>query len=121
MTLKIISMDKFKADAADRKLQEMFAVAPLPDNGFSEKIERRVRRDARRRLFVLSIAMVAGLLFAAGPLLQLLQQLGLFAVTVTHSAATVSAPLAVTPIGVAISWVAALLMAAGAAVRLLED
>lgn len=119
--MKIISMDKFKADDTDRKLRAMFSDAPLADDGFSEKIMQRLRRDERRRQLLVTTAVVVGGLFATGPLLQLFQNLGPFIVRMDSSLTDAAAPLAAVQTGIALPLIGALLLGVLAAVRLLEE
>lgn len=114
-------MDEFKADAADRKLQEMFASAPLPDIGFSDRVVRRLKRDARRRKLLVSMAVVMGAIFAAGPLLQLLRSFSLLIAKLDSGIAVATAPLATLQTGLAMPLIAVLSFAALAAVKLLEE
>ncbi len=49
--------------------------APIPDEGFSAAVERRVRRWIWSRRVVVGLAILGGMLLASGPLSQLLQAL----------------------------------------------
>jgi hypothetical protein len=62
----------------DARLSILFrpAAAPVPDDGFSEAVMRRVERRAWRRRTLLVAATVTGLVVAAGPAWQLLGALG---------------------------------------------
>ena len=55
-------------DEQDRLLESMFESAPIPDNGFSDQIVRRVRRKLWVRRLTLPLAAALGLLFAFKPM-----------------------------------------------------
>lgn len=66
-------MADWKKDAEDRLLETMFAVEPIDDDGFSERIVRRIRRGIWVRRLALPIAMLAGVAVAARPAMQLVE------------------------------------------------
>lgn len=69
-------------DHEDRILRDMFAHAPLADDGFSKRVMQRLRRRALLRRSLLPAALLGGLLVAAQPATALLSSLAsLFSVT----------------------------------------
>jgi len=66
--------DRLK-DAEDRRLESLFASDPIPDAGFSIRIEKRIRRQQWIRRLALPIAVLVGGLIAAKPLIELLTAL----------------------------------------------
>lgn len=58
-------------DDADRKLEELFGSGDVSDDGFSQKIIARVRRQTWVRRMSMPIAIVLGGLIAAKPIMQL--------------------------------------------------
>ncbi|MDX1498657.1 MAG: hypothetical protein R3176_02090 [Woeseiaceae bacterium] len=60
-------------DAGDRLLESMLAAAPIPDDGFSERVLKRIRRRAWIRRLTLPIALVLGVAVAAEPAVELLK------------------------------------------------
>ena len=56
MTSKIINMAEHIKDDADRMLESMFASDPVPDDGFSVRVVRKVRRRIWVRRLTLPIA-----------------------------------------------------------------
>ena len=71
MTLKIISMVDRLKDSEDLKLEAMFRSEPVADNGFSERIVKRVRRRMWVQRLALPIAIGTGVIIAAKPVVQL--------------------------------------------------
>ena len=71
MTLKIISMVDRLKDSEDLKLEAMFRSGPVADNGFSERIVKRVRRRMWVQRLALPIAIGTGVIIAAKPVVQL--------------------------------------------------
>ena len=72
MTSKIINMAEKMQDAEDRLLSAMFQAEPIADDGFSEQVVRKVRRQMWIRRLALPIAMLVGASIAVKPALQLL-------------------------------------------------
>lgn len=70
-------------DNEDRVLREMFAHAPLADDGFSKRVMKRIRRRALLRRSLLPASMIIGVLIAAKPAVDLLS--GLFSVAAATS------------------------------------
>ena len=66
--------DRMK-DAEDRKLESLFASAPVADDGFSKRIERRIRRQLWLRRLALPVALLIGGAIAVKPLSNLLTAL----------------------------------------------
>ena len=66
--------DKMK-DAEDLKLESLFASETVPDNGFSERVEKRIRRRLWVQRLSLPIAIVIGGAIAVKPLAGLLTAL----------------------------------------------
>lgn len=62
-------------DDEDLRLQDMFRSDPIPDNGFSDRVVRRVRRRLWVRRLLVPAATAAGGLVAVGPASQLLSSL----------------------------------------------
>jgi hypothetical protein len=81
LTSKIINMAERMKDEQDRLLESMFESAPLADNGFSNKILRRIRRKLWIRRFALPAAVFLGGLIAYQPLAALLK--GIYALLQT--------------------------------------
>ena len=76
--------DKIK-DAQDRMLDSMFASDPIADNGFSNRVVRRIQRRLWLRRLSMPIAIVLGLALAFQPAMDLLQALaGLLDTIPTH-------------------------------------
>jgi hypothetical protein len=68
---KIINMAEHLKDADDRLLESLFASEPLADDGFSERIVRRIRRRLWVRRFALAAALSFGGVIALKPTLAL--------------------------------------------------
>ena len=67
MKSKIINMaDKIK-DADDLMLESMFRSEPIADNGFSDRVVRRIRRKVWIRRVTLPVAAAIGVSIAAKP------------------------------------------------------
>lgn len=66
-------------DAEDRMLESLFASDPIADNGFSDKIVRRINRQLWIRRLTLPLAALIGGLIAYQPFMGLLGMLGSFA------------------------------------------
>lgn len=75
MESKIINMVERIRDSEDRKLQALFASAPIEDDGFSRRVMARVRRQILVQRFALPVAFVVGAAIAAKPVSQLIQAL----------------------------------------------
>jgi hypothetical protein len=72
LTSKIIIMAERIKDAEDRILESLFESAPIADDGFSQQIVRRVKRQLWVRRLTLPVAVVIGGLIAFKPLAALL-------------------------------------------------
>ncbi|MDX1515428.1 MAG: hypothetical protein R3288_01240 [Woeseiaceae bacterium] len=59
-------------DAEDRRLEALLRSEPLPDDGFSDRIVRRIRRRVWIRRLALPVAAAVGGAFAMKPLAALL-------------------------------------------------
>lgn len=70
--------DRMK-DATDRKLELMFASESVMDDGFSARIEKRIRRNLWVSRLALPIAVLAGGAIALKPMLATLTLLTRFA------------------------------------------
>ena len=64
----IINMVERMKDAEDLKLESLFASDAMPDDGFSARIEKRIRRRLWVRRLALPVAVVIGGVIAAKPL-----------------------------------------------------
>jgi len=71
----------------ERLLEREFARAfdPVADDGFSERVLRRVRRRGRARVLALTLAGAAGLAVAFVPLVQIAGALSEFSPILTES------------------------------------
>jgi hypothetical protein len=58
-------------DREDRKLEALFKSSPIADDGFSDRVMARVRRQIWVQRLALPVAFVIGAAFAARPLIQL--------------------------------------------------
>ncbi|MBT8078472.1 MAG: hypothetical protein KJO31_07825 [Gammaproteobacteria bacterium] len=83
--------DKMKDDE-DLKLESLFASRPIADNGFSDRVLKRVRRRIWIRRLSLPVAFAVGGSIAVKPLTELLTALFSFA-TSLPSAVGLSADL----------------------------
>ena len=68
MTSKIINMAERMKDAQDRFLESMFDSAPIADNGFSDRVVRRIRHKLWVRRITLPVAVLIGLAVAFRPM-----------------------------------------------------
>lgn len=59
-------------DGEDEKLEALFRAEPIADDGFSERVMSRIRRDLFIRRWTLPAAMLIGGLIAAKPAGQML-------------------------------------------------
>ena len=57
-------------DDEDRMLESILAFEPIADDGFSQQIVRRVRRQLWIRRLALPVAMVVGMAIAIRPMLE---------------------------------------------------
>jgi hypothetical protein len=62
--------DRLK-DSEDLKLEALFRSTPVEDDGFSDAVVSRVRRQMLIRRFTLPTAFVIGVIIAAKPFMQL--------------------------------------------------
>lgn len=60
-------------DREDLKLDAMFQSAPIADDGFSDRVISRIRRQIWVQRLSLPVAFVIGAAFAARPLMQLVE------------------------------------------------
>lgn len=60
-------------DAEDRALESLFRSEALADDGFSDRIVKRIRRQIWLRRLTLPVALMIGVTVSIGPLLELLQ------------------------------------------------
>ena len=75
MISNIIKLAERMKDQQDRKLEAMFRPVAIPDDGFSERVVRRVRRRVWIRRWTLPIAAMIGGLIAVRPAMDLLSLL----------------------------------------------
>ncbi len=73
MTSKIINMADRIKDAEDRLLESMFSLEPIADEGFSERIVRRIRRRLWLRRLAVPVAVLLGAAIAVEPVVSLFQ------------------------------------------------
>lgn len=78
MTSKIVNMAEKIKDAEDRVLESLFAAEPIVDNGFSDRIVRRINRQLWLRRVTLPVAALIGGLIAYKPFMSLIGMLGSF-------------------------------------------
>ena len=72
MKSTIINLGDYRMDDEDRRLRELFGHAPVPDNGFSAQVLRRIKRGEILRRLMLPMALLAGGVFAVRPVLEML-------------------------------------------------
>ena len=60
-------------DAGDRFLESLLAAAPIADDGFSERVLRRIRRRLWVRRLTMPVALVLGVIIAVEPAVELLK------------------------------------------------
>jgi hypothetical protein len=75
LTSNIINMVDRMKDNEDRKLEALFRSEAIPDEGFSERVVRRIRRRVWIRRWTLPVAMAIGGLIAVKPAVQMLSLL----------------------------------------------
>lgn|SRR5690606_4311859 len=80
-------------DDDDRKLEALLRAPAIADDGFSERVVRRVRRRVWVRRWTLPIAAAIGALIAAKPLMDLLALLPLLADLVPRQLEVLPLPL----------------------------
>lgn len=68
MASKIINMADHMKDEDDRRLEAMFAAAPLANDGFSERVIGKIRRRIWVRRLTLPVAAAIGGIIAVQPL-----------------------------------------------------
>ena len=71
MKSKVINMADKTSDAQDRMLESVFHSAPIPDDGFSDRIVFRIRRRIWVDRLALPVAALIGAAFALKPATQL--------------------------------------------------
>jgi hypothetical protein len=70
---KIINMAERLKDREDLRLEALFESAAIADNGFSDRVMSRIRRQIWVQRLALPIAFVVGAAVAARPLMQLVE------------------------------------------------
>jgi hypothetical protein len=70
---KIINMAERLKDREDLRLEALFESAAIADNGFSDRVMSRIRRQIWVQRLTLPIAFVVGAAIAARPLMQLVE------------------------------------------------
>jgi len=81
----IINMADRMKDIEDSKLESLFASDPIADDGFSIRVEKRIRRQMWVRRLALPIALLVGGAIALKPLAGLVMQLLNFATVLSTS------------------------------------
>ncbi|MDH3533564.1 MAG: hypothetical protein OEO82_11590 [Gammaproteobacteria bacterium] len=110
--------DRIK-DAEDRLLESIFVSTPIADDGFSDRVVRRIRRHIWIRRLTLPTAMFVGAAIASKPLMQLITVSASLLDVVLQEAITLPAiPLPQLPL---ILLGGALLVIAMLTVRMLEE
>ncbi len=71
MTSKIINMADRQKDAEDQLLESLFADSAIADDGFSQSVVRRIRRQVWVRRLALPVAILIGGGIALEPLMEL--------------------------------------------------
>lgn len=74
LTSTIINLGDYRMDDEDRRLRELFAHTTVPDDGFSGRVIKRIRRKHRLRRLLLPLALLTGGVFAARPVLAILDE-----------------------------------------------
>ena len=77
-------------DAEDRRLDSMFRSEPVDDDGFSDRIVRRIRRRIWIQRLALPVAMLIGGAIALKPAIQLFSILSRFVGAVPQDAVAAS-------------------------------
>lgn len=72
MTSNIINMADKMSDNEDRLLKSLFAAKPIADDGFSDRVLRKLRLQLWVRRLTLPVAALIGFAVAVNPLLELL-------------------------------------------------
>ncbi len=72
MTSIIINMAEKIKDAEDRFLEQAFRTAPIDDDGFSDRVLWRIRRQIWLRRLALPVAFAVGGVIALKPLIELM-------------------------------------------------
>lgn len=80
-------------DEEDRRLEALFRSPAIPDDGFSDRVVRRVQRGVWVRRWTLPIAAAIGGLIAAGPVMDMLALLPLLADLVPRELQVIPADL----------------------------
>ena len=109
-------------DAEDLKLESMFRSEPVPDDGFSASVMKRVRRQIWIRRLSLPLAVSLGIAISAKPLMQIAGVAsGLVEFLIGRSISFEQLPVADLPQASTILIGISLAMAAMLASRLLEE
>jgi hypothetical protein len=109
-------------DAEDKKLEAIFSAEPIEDDGFSVRVVSSVRRQIWIRRLSLPVAIAAGSLIGAKPLMQLAGALPqIFGVLPGDLLALDRLPIDALPQGSTLMLGATLIMAVMFASRLLEE
>ncbi len=119
MTSKIINMADRERSAADRRLEALFESAPIADDGFTDRVLRRVRRRIWVRRLVLPVAAAIGGALAYEPAMALLRFISRLEVGIPQELRTMPASLLSSATIAALSVV--LLLAVALALRMLDE
>ena len=118
----IINMVDRLKDAEDLKLESLFRLQPVQDDGFSVNVVSRVRRRIWVRRLALPVAITIGTLIAAKPLLQLAGAVPKLLMIVPDSLSSLnSLPLTSLPQNSTVVFGAMLLFAVMMIGKMLED
>lgn len=72
MISKIINMAEKMQDSEDRALESLFHSGAIADNGFSDRVVARIRRQTWVRRLTLPVALILGATIALKPATQLI-------------------------------------------------
>lgn len=119
MQSKIINLGDYRMDHEDRVLRDMLAHPPLADDGFSDRVVRRIRRRSLLERWLLPGAAVAGGVIAVKPASGLLAALAGRVAGFGDGLGALASPPVLLPGGVLSAL--ALVGFAALALRMLED
>ena len=108
-----------RKDAEDRLLESMFRSEPIADDGFSDRIVKRIRRRLWLRRLALPVAMVVGSGIAVKPVSELALAAGKLLTVLPQD--LLSVPTDIVPTIQLVVIGAMLLAAGGLGMRLIED
>lgn len=74
MKSTIINLGDYRMDDEDRRLRDLFGPVTVPDDGFSERVVKRIRRRQRLQRLLLPLALLFGGVFAARPVMAILDE-----------------------------------------------